>query len=356
MGMNQFRRNPITGQWSIIVQEEYDLTELVTNKKIRVNSEEDETHPHCQFCSGYETETLSEIFAIRPAHSAKNEPGWAVRVIPDKQPFLQIYGNLDNRGVGIYDVLNGIGAHELVIESPEHNLQLFDMKLTEIENVLSVYRERILDLKKDARFRYVLIHKNYGEAKKEVVNHSHSHILATPITPNRVKTELINSMEYFRYKERCLFCDIINQELDDDERIVLQNDKFLTIAPFASRSPFTVWILPKQHETFFEWNAEHAPLASIMQDILQKIKITLNNPNFVMVLHSGPNLAAGKLRGYWKTVERDYHWHIEITPRFRGFTSFDIGSGFHINVVSPENATKLLKHGKSINPNNLKTA
>ncbi len=350
MDINQFRRNPITGQWSIIVHGEYDLTELITNKKSRKNAIGEQRSLHCHFCTGYETETPPEIYSIRNNSSTKNEPGWSVRVIPDKQPFLQIHGDLNNRGVGLYDILDGIGAHELVVESPKHDLQLINMDIKEIEVVLSVYRERILDLKKDTRFRYVLIHKNYGEGKKDVVNHSHSHIIATPITPTRVKTELIQAMEHFKYKERCIFCDIINQELSDNNRIILQNDKFIAIAPFASRSPFEVWILPKQHETFFEWNTEHAPLASMVKDILQKINVTLINPNYVMVLHSGPNLSTGKLRGYWKTIERDYHWHIEITPRFRGFTSFDVGSGFHINVVSPENAAKILRLEKPILP------
>ncbi|MFQ5771539.1 MAG: galactose-1-phosphate uridylyltransferase, partial [bacterium] len=171
--------------------------------------------------------------------------------------------------------------------------------------------------------------------------------IATPITPTRVKSELLNAMEHFRYKERCLFCDIVHQELSDNERIFLQNDHFLAIAPFACRSPFEVWILPIQHETFFEWNTEYGHLAAILKEILQKINVTLNNPNFVMVLHSGPNLSTGKLRGYWKTLERDYHWHIEITPRFRGFTSFDIGSGFHINIMSPESATSILRQKKN---------
>lgn len=344
--MNQFRRNPVTGQWSIIL-EEYNFKEVITNRQTRKKTTEEKAM-QCNFCSGFESATPPEIFSIRHDNSQKNQPGWAVRVIPEKQPILQIFGDLNNRGVGIYDVLDGIGAHELVIESPNHSQQLTDMELPQIQNVLAAYRERILDLKRDLRFRYVLLHKNYGEGNVEVVDHSHSHIIATPITPTRVKNELMNAMEHYRYKERCLFCDILYQEITDDERVVATNEKFVAIAPFASRSPFEIWILPTQHEPFFEFNNEHAALATILKDCLQRINSTLNNPNYVMVLHSGPNTATGKLRGYWRTLERDYHWHIEITPRFRGFTSFDIGSGFPINPVSPEQATKALKKGKLI--------
>lgn len=344
--MNQFRRNPVTGQWSVIIQEEYDLSDLISTKQTRKPEGNVAKPDQCQFCGGFETETPSEIFSIRHNGTRQNAADWSVRVIPDRQPFLQIYGELNNRGVGLYDVLDGIGAHELVIETPKHHLQLFDLSLESVKDVLAAYRERILDLKRDTRFRYVLLHKSYGEGRTEVLNHSHTHIIATPITPTRVKSELMNAREHYRYKERCLFCDIINQELSDDERVIQQNDKFVALAPFASRSPFEVWIFPIQHETFFEWNGEHTQLAAILKDILQKIHVTLNNPNYVTVLHSGPNISTGKLRGYWKTLERDFHWHIEITPRFRGLSSFDVGSGFHVNLVSPESATKILKNGK----------
>jgi UDPglucose--hexose-1-phosphate uridylyltransferase len=345
MSINQFRRNPVTGQWTIII-EEYNLEELLGTKQTRRKPRRRKNGDQCPFCSGHESETPTEIFAVRNDNSAKNTPGWSVRVIPNKQPVLQIFGDLNNRGVGIYDVLDGIGAHELVVEAPQHNLQIPDMELPQIQNVLAAYRERLLDLKRDTRFRYVLLHKNYGEGEASVLQHSHSHIIATPITPTRIKHELINAMEHYRYKERCLFCDVIYQELTEDERVVAVNDKFLAIAPFAARSPFEIWLLPKQHEPFFESNNEHPLLAAILKEVLRKVNVNLNNPNYLMVLHSGPNTATGKPRGYWKTVEKDYHWHIEITPRFRGFASFDIGSGFPINVVSPERATEMLKNGK----------
>ncbi|MCG8604415.1 galactose-1-phosphate uridylyltransferase [bacterium] len=341
--MNQFRRDPITGQWSIIIHNETDIRELISNKHSRKSVAENKEPSQCQFCAGFEAQIPPEIFAVRPGKSKKNEEGWTVRVIPNKQPYLQIYGELNNRGVGLYDVLDGIGAHELVIESPNHNVQIWELESPQIEDVLLAYKERISDLKKDNRFRYILLHKNYGEGSKRLVHHSYSHIIATPITPTRVKMELMNAMEHYQYKERCLFCDIIHQELSSDERVIFQNEEYLAVIPFASRSPFEVWIMPKQHETFFEAKTNYSQLASILKSILTKVKTVLNDPNFVMVLHTGPNITTGRLRGYWKTVERDFHWHIEITPRFRGFASFDIGSGFNINVVSPETATRILK-------------
>ena len=275
MAMNQFRRDPITGRWSIIFQKEYDVADLISNTSSRRKKL---SNGKCQLCSGFEAETPSEIFAIRGDGSEENDSSWKVRVVPDKQPFLQIYGELDNRGMGMYDVLNGIGAHELVIESPNHSEQIYDMDLDQIQNILFAYRERILDLKQDTRFRYVLLHKNYGDGQDEMMSHSHSHIIATPITPARVKNELMNTREHYEYKERCLFCDIINQELTDDERIVMQNDKFVAMTPFASRTPFEISILPKEHETFFEWNSEYSQLAFILKEVLRKLSSTLNDP------------------------------------------------------------------------------
>lgn len=343
MNSNQFRRDPISGRWTIIVQDKVQMKEFNLNQLTRKTKKRNEGHKDCRFCQGHERQTASEIFAIRNNSSAKDDSGWSVRVIPEQAHMLQIYGELNNRGVGMYDVLDGIGAHEIVIESPDHDVHISNMEEKQIEDVLRVYRERILDLKRDVRFRYVLLHKNYGDGSRETVDHSYSHIIATPITPTLVKAELVNAMEYYQYKERCVFCDMINQEITDDERIISQNDHFLAFSPFAARSPFEVWILPKKHETFFEWNTHQEPLAVILKEILNKITVTLNDPNFIMVLHSGPNIAAGKLRGYWRTLEKDYHWHMEITPRFRGVTSFEVGSGFQINQVPPEVAAKILR-------------
>jgi len=342
MNMNQFRRDPISGQWAIILQDNFDVAELIRHSNDRQSAER--TATVSKYREGREVETAPEIFAVRSPDSGKDQPGWHVRVLPSSQPFLQIYGELNNRGVGLYDVLDGIGAHELVIEAPRPDQQMHQMAPGQIEHILTAYKERILDLKQDTRFRYVMVHKNYGEGKEELKYHSHSHIIATPITPSRVKAELMNTREHYLYKERCLFCDIINQELQDDERIVYENEFFVALSPFASRAPFEVWLLPKAHETFFEWNSKHDQLAAILQQVLRKICLVLRDPNYVLVLHSGPNMAAGKQRGYWKTLERDYHWHFEITPRFRGYASFDVGSGFQINVVSPEKATRILRN------------
>lgn len=345
METNQFRRDPITGRWSIILTRTQGLQGLLAAGK---RSRATKKHAPCKYCAGSEAKTPPEIFAIRNDGAERNGPDWQVRVLPYSEPFLEIHGDLNSRGHGMYDILDGIGAHEIVLESPVPDTNMHDMSLAQLQNVLFAYRTRILDLKGDPRFRYVMVHKHHGDRQSELTGHPHAHILATPITPSRVKSELFFAMQHYKVKERCLFCDVLFQELTDKERVIFENDDVAALSPFASRAPFSVWILPKKHEPFFEWRADFAGVAEAFQVIAQKMKKVLGDPPFIMVLHTGPNMATGQQRGYWKTLERDYHWFFEITPRFRSYTSFELGSGFQVNPVSPERATKILKEEKIV--------
>jgi len=340
--MNQLRRDPITGIWTIMLQDGRDMANVKPDGHRRLRrSRPDET---CEFCGGHESETPPEIFAIRPGNAARNEPGWRVRAVPERFPVLQIHGETNNRGLGIYDMLDGIGAHELVIETPEHGKIMTDLAESEIADVFTAYRERVLDLKRDDRFRYILVYKNVGEGRRgPSLRHSLSHIIATPITPLRAREELSNAQEYFLLKERCIFCDMIRQEMEATQRLIAENESFIALCPFASRAPFEIWLLPKRHETFFEWNNELPGLAKLLKLVLMKVRLALGDPNHVMIIHSGPNLLAGRQRGYWKTVERDFHWHLEITPRLRGATDLYIATGFQVNWVPPERAAEVLR-------------
>ena len=150
-------------------------------------------------------------------------------------------------GEGIFDKMNGIGAHEVIIENPEHQLSLATMSLRAVEDVLWAYYFRLNDLKKDIRFKYVLVFKNEGEIAGAALEHSHSQLIALPIVPKSVKEEMDSSKKYYESKERCLLCDIINQEIEANKRVIYENDKYVALAPFAPREPFETWILPKRH-------------------------------------------------------------------------------------------------------------
>lgn len=336
--MNELRRDPMSGRWAIIVkQEKIDFATLLSDSH-KIGNDKD-----CPFCEGNEARVPPEIFALRAPNSAPDTPGWRVRVIPDPHPILETRGAMDDRGYGIYDVLNGIGVHELIIEHPHHAKNFPDFSPEHMQHVIEVMQHRIVEIKKDVRFRYVLIHKNYGEASAATLEHAHSHLLATPVTPRRVKTELDYARDYFEYKERCIYCDLVYMELGKKERIIIEDGDFLALTPFASRRPFEIWLLPENHETFFEQNHNQKQLAQLLITVMGKIYTLLRNPDYIISLHNGPNISAAARRGYWKTIHKDYHWHIEIVPRLHSLTSFELGSGFSINPVAPEVAAKVLR-------------
>ncbi len=343
MKKNELRHDPVTGDWTIVLGDSTYFENLLARGLME---QEPPLTENCELCAGREKETPPEIHVIAAEGRKPNTAGWQVRVVPNKSPVLQIHGELNNRGIGIYDVLDGIGAHEIVIETPEHGVALENLPEEHIVKVFTAYQERFRDLKNDTRFRNILLHKLHDPAKSTVSGHSFSHIIATPVTPMRVKLELSGCLQHYQYKERCLFCDIIHQEVSDNLRVVAENDAFIALSPFASRGPFELMVLPKRHETFFEWTPDIHLLAAMTRDLLQRLRRIVGELHYVMVIHSGPNMAAGKQRGYWKTLERDYHWHLDILPIFKKVKIFEGGTGFPVNNLSPERATELLLAAK----------
>ncbi len=335
--MSELRRDPIVGRWIIIAPEQAKKENNFIEKKLS-----DETKvAYCPFCESHELKTPAEIFAFRKDNSKPNTAGWHTRVVPNKFPVLKIEGDMGRTGIGMYDMMNGIGAHEVIIETPEHNKKFFELDIQQIKYILNTYKQRLDDLKKDARFKYILIFKNDGEIAGSSMIHSHSQLIATPIVPKRVKEELEGARDYFEYKERCIFCDIIKQELSSLERVILENNDFVSFAPFASRFPFETWILPKKHNAYFSsiGNEEITSLAKILKETLQRINIALKLPDYNFILHIAP------LNIYMKkgpTLEDDYHWHFEIIPRITRVAGFEWGSGFYINPIPPEDAAKIL--------------
>jgi len=262
-----------------------------------------------------------------------------VRVVPNKFPALQIEGTLDRRGEGLYDKMNGVGAHEVVIEGPQHDLDLGDLPVAHVVEVLKAYRERVVDLHRDKRIRYVLIFKNHGPGAGATLEHTHTQLVATPIIPKILMEELEGSRRYYELKERCVFCDIIQQDTADHNgrRVVVTNERFVAIEPFAPRVPFETWILPRAHDASFHslsTDEEFHELASLLKDTLQRLNRALDRPPFNFVIHTAP-VAEGDLE--------HYHWHIEITPTLTRVAGFEIGSGFYINPTPPEDAAQFLR-------------
>ena len=336
--MPELRKDPIIGRWVIIsVERAKRPIDLLSQNSAQPEGD-------CPFCEGKETFAAPEIYALRKPGTEKNKPGWEVRVIPSKIPFLRIEGDLDRRGKGVYDVMNGIGAHEVIVETPNHLNNITDLSEEQIAKVITCFVERIKDLEKDHRFKYALVFKNYGQsAGGSRIKHSRSQLIATPITPNRVKEELIGSKLYYELHERCIFCDLIKQEIQTKSRVVLDIDGFVAIAPFASRFPFEMWILPKKHSCdFYNLSFEHnLDLAKTIKTTLLKLKKGLDDPSYNLIIHAAP--FRRKKVGYWKTIEEDYHWHIEIMPRLTNVAGFEWGTGFYICPIPPEEAASYLR-------------
>lgn len=328
--MPELRKDPIVDRWVIISTERgkrpKDFPPLPPKKNFGT----------CPFCPGHEQQTPPEIYALRRYGDYPNTSGWTVRVVPNKYPALKIEGELDREGVGMFDKMNGVGAHEVIIETPDHTKELADLSYREVEDLIWAFLGRSIDLKKDPRFRYILIFKNQGEAAGASLEHTHSQLIATPIIPLQVQNELRGSRDYYMHKERCIYCDAIRQDLKENNRVVMQNDRFITIEPFAPCLPFETWLLPKFHSSAFDSlkKQDVEGLAQILKDTLVCLHNALNVPPYNFIIHTAP---------LQNNCEEFYHWHFEIVPRLARVAGFEWGSGFYINQVSPEEATQILR-------------
>jgi UDPglucose--hexose-1-phosphate uridylyltransferase len=330
----ELRKDPIVGRWVII-----------SSDRARRPSDFIQTHVtnkggFCPFCPGNESKTPPEIMAYRSqvgsAPVRKDSPGWRVRVVPNKYPALGIEGTLDRHGEGMYDGMNGIGAHEVIIESPEHNASTATLTERQIEEYLWAFRDRIIDLKRDHRLKYILIFKNHGEQAGASLEHPHAQLIALPIVPKHAVEEMEGSRQYYIIKERCIYCDIARQEMESPARLIAEDDEIVTIAPYAPRFPFESWILPKRHESCFEDTSSKviASLARSLKQLLMRAEVVLDHPAYNIVLHTTP-IQDG--------ANEFYHWHLEFMPKLTKTAGFEWGTGFYINPTPPEEAARFLR-------------
>lgn len=328
--MPELRKDPIIGRW-VIISTSRGKRPADFGETLRKSN-----GGFCPFCYGHEKVTPPEILAFRKDSSAPNTEGWSLRVVANKFPALKIEGDLHKRADGIYDKMNGIGAHEVIIETPHHEKTLSTLPPERVEDTLWAYRERMVDLKRDPRFKYILVFKNEGASAGASLEHSHSQLIALPIVPKTVAEEIQGALLHYRYKERCVYCDILHQELESRTRVISENEHYAALAPFTPRFPFETWILPKDHRSSFEQmpREELLPLALILQDTLKRIDKTLNVPPYNYILHTSP---------IGEEVNAHYHWHIEIMPKLTKVAGFEWGSGFYINPTPPEEAAEFMR-------------
>jgi UDPglucose--hexose-1-phosphate uridylyltransferase len=329
--MPELRRDPVTGRWVIIATDRPKRPDDFHFERVTVAGRE-----HCPFCPGHEAMTPPEVLAYRQPGSQPDTPGWDVRVVPNKFPALQVEGTVDRLGDGMFDRMSGIGAHEVIIETPDHDRTLAMQSESEIERVLWACRERMLDLKRDFRLTYILVFKNHGGAAGATLVHPHAQLIALPIVPDLVRDEIDGARRHFAVKQRCVYCDIVGQELRDEQRVVQETADAIAIAPYAPRFAFETWILPKRHGARFEEAPRHEyeSTARLLKAVLQRMNRALETPPFNLVLHTSP---------FAEEVGDIYHWHIEIMPRLTRVAGFEWGTGFFINPTTPEEAAKVLR-------------
>ncbi|MBZ5612213.1 MAG: galactose-1-phosphate uridylyltransferase [Acidobacteriia bacterium] len=324
--MPELRKDPVTGRWVIIATDPARRPSDFIRSRVVSKSNGD-----CPFCAGQENQTPPEILSYRDQANQ-----WNLRVVPNKFPALRVEEMLDRTGEGLYDRMTGVGAHEVIIESREHKVSLAQLPEKRVEDLFWAFRDRILDLKRDSRLRYVLLFKNHGEAAGASVEHSHSQLIALPVVPIQVQEEIDGGRRYYEFKERCVFCDMLRQEASHGARVILETDEVLVLAPYAARFPFETWVLPRAHSSHFE--SAHASLiqslAWAMRATIRKLERVLEYPSYNFLIHTAP-IQEGPLP--------HYHWHLEIIPRLTRVAGFEWGAGFYINPTPPEEAAQFLR-------------
>ena len=332
--MSELRKDPVTGRWVIISTERRKRPTDFRLESVKAGRDDS-----CPFCEGHEHKTPREVLAHRRNGSGPNTAGWELRVVPNQFPVLRVEGILDRQGEGLFDKMNGIGAHEVIIETPRHDETLATMSEAAVEQVLWAFRERVQDLKQDRRFRYIIVFKNHGAAAGASLDHSHSQLIALPVVPREVRDEVDGARVHFTAKERCVFCDIVRQERQEARRLIAENADMVAIAPYAPRFPFETWLLPKRHQALFEDAPRHeiASLARLLSDLLRRMNRALRHPPYNLLIHSAP--LAEPAGDY-------YHWHVEIIPTLTKVAGFEWATGFYLNPTAPEEAAQVLRDAR----------
>jgi UDPglucose--hexose-1-phosphate uridylyltransferase len=330
----QLRQDPTTKEWVIIATERSKRPHDF--KKAKPSIEKPSYKENCPFCPGNEHLTPHETLAYRKGGPPDGK-GWWVRVIPNKFPALTPEGSLERKEEkGFFRLMDGVGVHEVVIGSPIHN-QLFPlMDEFQVSETLLAYRERYLALKEDPRIKLIIIFKNHGQAAGTSLEHTHSQIVGTAVVPSNIRTKLQTAARHYDDHGVCVYCEMIKEELTFKKRIVMETDRFVVLHPFASRSPFETWILPKDHNASFGSikMEDSKQFAQILKTTLFKIYSELNDPDYNYVIHTAP---------VKDETEDYYHWHLQIIPRLTTTAGFEMGSGMYINVSFPEETAQFMR-------------
>ena len=331
--MSELRKDPVLGRWVIIAAERGKRPSDYPRTPPRTRTEKDV----CPFCPGNEALTPPEICVFPPEENPTQSSGWSIRVVPNKYPAVVNEGEPVPKVEGLYERIIGTGSHEVIIETPDHNRTLSTQTEKQVEAIFRSYRDRILDLKKDRRFKFALVFKNHGRDAGATLEHTHSQLITLPIIPPDVVAEIEKAEEYYRKNRRCIYCDLIQQELTARIRVISENEAFLCIAPYAARFPFETCILPKGHYPRFEdmRGEDFSSLARILRETLYCQDKILDRPDYNYLIRSAPFDAKG--------LDPCCHWYMDIIPRLTHVAGFERGTGVYINPTAPEEAARFFR-------------
>ncbi len=332
--MSEFRQDPVTKQWVIIATERakrpHDFLRPPVQASLPSFKED------CPFCPGNEAMTPPETLAYRTG-GQPNGPGWWIRAFPNKFAAVSPMGSLTRQQEeGLFRKMDGVGQHEVIIETPQHNLFIPLMEDKQVQEVILAYRERYLALREDPRFKIIIIFKNHGRAAGTSLEHPHSQLVAMPIVPLTIRFRFEKAAGHYDDIGTCVYCDMLQEGLRVKKRIVLETDRFVVFHPFASRAPFETWIIPKEHQASFgSITPEDArKFAKVLKIVLGKFYRGLNNPDYNYILQTAPI----------KDEHEDYfHWHLQILPRLVTPAGFELGTGMFINTALPEETAEFMK-------------
>ena len=326
--MGELRRHPLSGDWVVICPEKSGLLA-------------DETSNGCIYCPGREALTGKEIFRLN-GHGGGDSSDWTLRVVAGSPPIFHIEGDFGKKGVGICDRMEAIGAHEIVIESRSHDVEFEGLEEDQIFSVLDTIRRRAVDLGDDPRLKHVLPFKVRTLRGGDHPLHPRWHIVSAPFVPGLIKHELNASRKYFSFKERCVFCDYMLQERKTRSRVICEDSHMVALSPYAARVPFEMWVVPLRHSPDFHTASydELRSLANLLKRLTTGIEKLAESDGYVLTLHTAP--FRRPKADAWKTIDLDYHWHIEIDPCISVLNGLIGSGGFHLNPVSPEEAANTL--------------
>jgi UDPglucose--hexose-1-phosphate uridylyltransferase len=328
--VSQLRKCPVSNRWVIIAENRGLRPVEFPAEPKRIDD------LPCPLCEGNESHTPGELAAIRKPGTRHDRPGWQVRVVPNKYPALELAGELEPRGDGLYTWLGGVGAHELIVESPRHVVSFSELTADEARHAWEIYRRRMAAARGDDRMAYALVFKNSGASAGATLEHAHSQLIATPVVPGNAREELAGALEYHQQLGACVFCAMIERELADGPLLVEATRRFVAVCPYAARFPCETWILPRRHASHFDTHPEDelGELAGLVQRVVRRVELTLSAPAYNYLVHSAP---------FDSPPAAHYHWHVEIIPRITKMAGFEWGTGYYINPLPPETAAQRLR-------------